>query len=114
MKRLFSVIHGLYDRQTMKIIYKTLNPMNVRSTIEETVVSARALVAPKHYDSQYNESKHHVICRLKNDHIANEVKSDHVIQHYGQSLFQKWGPFRAVEICQHMRQLCHLLIELNS
>jgi len=80
----------------------------------QVLVSARALVAPKTCDSRYNEFRRHVLDRLRNDEVANTAKSDQLIQQYGQSLFDKWGPYRAVEICQRMRQLCHLLMEINS
>jgi len=32
-KKLFSAIQGLYDGQDMKIIYKMVKPMNVRSRL---------------------------------------------------------------------------------
>ena len=51
----------------------------------------------RHY--RYNEFRRHVLDRLRNDDVANTAKSDQLIQQFGQSLFDKWGP---IPCCRDM------------
>lgn len=75
-------------------------PVAQKKGLQESQVlaSARALVAPTNCDTIDTMSSD-VLDRLRNDDVANTAKSDQLIQQFGQSLFDKWGP---IPCCRDM------------
>lgn len=78
------------------------------------VKQARQLLEENIEPERCKDFSSNVLCLLRKDLIAKVAKRDKIIILFGKSLYKRLGNYRATEVCQRMRLLARLLIQIND